>query len=189
MLNVMQQSSEPHLQKKPQRRFGCLVVTISLSAGVAYFLYSHSTLAEKAPLQALRDHLDPDNADIGWDLVDGYWRLSYRSQKATDKTVTESMPFVSALPTHTPINAFDYSRSFIIQLNDTQISDAGVNVLSQLPIVYFVATDTSISDSSIDILEQQPNLAWLTLYGTDVSAQRVDRFAKQHPGCHVDYKP
>ncbi len=133
--------------------------------------------------------MDPDVADIGWDLVDGYWRLTYRSTGATDKTVTDSMPFVTALPTHTPINALDYDRSFIIQLVDTQISDAAVKQLSDLPIVFFIATDTPITDNSINVLERQPDLAWLTLHRTNVTADRIDRFVALHPECHVDYQP
>lgn len=161
------------------------VACVALVACVWHWLYSHSTLAEAAPLQALREHLDPETADIGSDLVDGFWVLDFHGPNATDQVIRNALPYLTALPTHTPIDALDYDRSFRVRLTDTVITDEGVELLNELPLSQFVAINTPLSDASLDTLEGQSRLNWIYLSGTDVSAERRQQYSKAHPRCAV----
>ena len=157
---------------------------VSLSA---WYLYSHSTYAETSPLRELREHLSPDRASISWDLVDGYWMLEFHGSQATDLTVAEAMPFLTALPTHTPIDALDYDRSFSIRLTDTEITDSGLHSLAALPIAKLFVTNSPITDRLVDILAKENRLFMLHLNGTDVSEKGLDAIKELHPSCDVQF--
>ena len=79
----------------------------------------------------------------------------------------------------------------ILEVSETQLSAAGLKVLEQLPAVKELAlyNCSRVDDTVVPLLMQLPQLQWVDLKGTKVTASGVAQLRERRPRLRIVVEP
>ncbi len=79
----------------------------------------------------------------------------------------------------------------VVDLSGTQLSAAGLKVLTQLPAIQQLSLYTAkrVDDGIVAILADMPQLTWVDLTGTSITAAAVEQLKQQRPKLRIVWEP
>ena len=81
-----------------------------------------------------------------------------------------------------------FQRVYVVNLNDTQVTDAGLEHLRGLTnLVWLWLNNTPVTDAGLEHLRGLTNLQWLRLDNTPVTDAGVKKLQKLRPACQIHW--